>query len=117
VGTNSSVRSRSRRCIGGLGECQYRLGRYKDALDSFSKVGSYNSLSPKLAASAFKIGQTYSKLGDYERARLMFKGVLDQYPDGAEAKLARKAIDGITPKIKNMTEKDPTKSPGLAGPF
>lgn len=82
-----------------IGECQYRLGRYKDALDSFSNVGSYNSLSPKLAASAFKIGQTYSKLGDYERARLMFNGVLDQYPDGAEAKLARKAIDGITLKI------------------
>jgi tol-pal system protein YbgF len=79
-----------------IGECQYRLGRYKDALDSFSNVGSYNSLSPKLAASAFKIGQIYSKLGDHERARLMFDGVLNQYPDGAEAKLARKAIDGIT---------------------
>jgi tol-pal system protein YbgF len=82
-----------------IGECQYRLGRYKDALDSFSNVGSYNSLSPKLAASAFKIGQTYSKLGDYERARLVFNGVLEQYPNGAEAKLARKAIDGITLKI------------------
>ena len=76
-----------------IGECQYRLGRYKDALDSFSNVGSYNSLSPKLAASAFKIGQTYSKLGDYERARLMFNGVLDQYPDGAEASsLARRLM-------------------------
>lgn len=82
-----------------IGECQYRLGRYQDALDSFSNVGSYNSRSPKLAASVFKMGQTYSKLGDYERARLMFNAVLDQYPDGAEAKLARKAIDGINLKI------------------
>lgn len=80
-----------------IGECQYRLGRYKDALNSFSNVGSYNRVSPKLAASTFKIGQTYSKLGDYEKARSMFDRVLDQYPNGAEAELARKALNVIPP--------------------
>lgn len=75
-----------------IGECQYRLGRYKEALTSFSKVGSYDPASPKLAASAFKIGQTYSKLGEHEKARLMFDRVLDQYPNGSEAELARKAL-------------------------
>ena len=79
-----------------IGECQYRLGRYKDALNSFYNVGTYNPVSPKLAASAFKIGQTYSRLGEYERARLMFDRVLDQYPNGAEAELARKAISVMT---------------------
>ncbi len=39
-----------------IGECQYRLGRYNDALDSFYQVRSYNPTSPKQAASAFKIG-------------------------------------------------------------
>src|SRR6476620_4202662 len=82
-----------------IGECQYRLGRYKDALNSFSTVGSINPLSPKLSASAFKIGQTYSMLGDYYRARLTFDEVLDHYPGGAEANLARKAIEGLTHKI------------------
>jgi tol-pal system protein YbgF len=82
-----------------IGECQYRLGRYKDALNSFSTVGSINPLTPKLAASAFKIGQTYSMLGDYYRARLTFDEVLDHYPGGAEAELARKAIEGLTHKI------------------
>lgn len=81
-----------------IGECQYRLGRYNDALKSFYNVRSYNPASPKLAASAFKIGQTYSKLGDYKRARLMFDRVLDQYPNGAEAELARKAINVTIPK-------------------
>ena len=80
-----------------IGECQYRLGRYKDALDSFYNVGSYNPVSPKLAASAFKIGQTYSRLGEYERARLMFDRVLGQYPEGAEAHLARKALNVMPP--------------------
>lgn len=80
-----------------IGECQYRLGRYKEALKSFSNVGSYNPVSPKLAASAFKIGQTYSRLGEHERARLMYARVLDQYPGGAEADLARKAINITAP--------------------
>ena len=76
-----------------IGDCQYRLGRYKEALDSFYNVRAYNPVSPKLAASAFKIGQTYSMLGDYHRARLMFDRVLDQYPNGPEAELARKAMN------------------------
>ena len=80
-----------------IGECQYRMGRYKDALNSFNNVGVYNPASPKLAASAFKIGQTYSRLGEYEKARLMFDRVLDQYPDGAEADLARKALNVMVP--------------------
>lgn len=81
-----------------IGECQYRLGRYHDALNSFYNVGSYNPVSPKLAASAFKIGQTYSRLGDYHKARLMFDRVLDQYSEGAEAHLARKALNVMPPQ-------------------
>lgn len=81
-----------------IGECQYRLGRYHDALNSFYNVRSYNPVSPKLAASAFKIGQTYSRLGDYHKARLMFDRVLDQYSEGAEAHLARKALHVMPPQ-------------------
>ena len=81
-----------------IGECQYRLGRYQDALNSFYNVGSYNPVSPKLAASAFKIGQTYSRLGEYGKARLMFDRVLDQYSEGAEAHLARKALNVMPPQ-------------------
>ena len=81
-----------------IGECQYRLGRYKDALNSFSNVRSFDPMSQKLAASAFKIGQTYSMLGDYYRARMTFDEVLDHYPGGPEAALARKAIEAISAK-------------------
>ena len=82
-----------------IGECQYRTGRYQDALHSFSHVGSVNPLSPKLAASAFKIGQTYYMLGDYYRARMTFDEVIDRYPGGVEANLARKAIDRMSLKL------------------
>jgi TolA-binding protein len=54
---------------------------------------SYYPLSPKLAASTLKIGQTYTRLKDHEKARMMYERVIDQYPESAEADLARKAID------------------------
>ncbi|UVT15624.1 MAG: tol-pal system protein YbgF [Nitrospira sp.] len=79
-----------------IGECQYRMGRYRDALKSFYDVVSNYPLSPKLAASTLKLGQTYTKLGDHEKARLMFDRVVDQYPDSSEAELARTTIEAIT---------------------
>lgn len=76
-----------------IGECQYRLGRYKDALTTFYNVISYYPLSSKLAASTLKIGQSYGKLGDRDNARMMFERVVEQYPDSIEAGVARRAIE------------------------
>ncbi len=89
-----------------IGECQFRTRRYRDALQSFYDVVSNYPLSPKLAASTLKLGQTYSKLGDPENARLMFDRVIDQYPDSAEAEVARKAIEATT-----VSEDTATPSP------
>lgn len=75
------------------GECQYRLGRYREALKSFYNVVSDYPLSQKLAAATLKLGQTYTKIKDHENARMMYERVIDQYPESAEAELARKAID------------------------
>ncbi|WP_455377883.1 tol-pal system protein YbgF [Petrachloros mirabilis] len=76
-----------------MGECQFRMGRYKDALQSFYQVVSYYPLSHKLPASTLKIGQTYEKLRDREKARMMFEKVIEQYPDSPEADIARKFIE------------------------
>jgi tol-pal system protein YbgF len=76
-----------------IGECHYRLGHYKEALKSFYDVVSYYPLSPKLAASSLKIGQTYTKMKDHEKARMMYERVIDEYPDSSEAEIARKALD------------------------
>src|SRR6185503_16921202 len=91
-----------------VGECQYRMGRYKDALKSFYNVVSYYPLSPKLAASTLKIAQIYTRLKDHEKARMMYERVIDQYPESAEAELARKALDAAP-----MREEEPT--PQLTG--
>jgi len=86
-----------------VGECQYRLGRYKEALKTFYHIVSYYPLSPKLAASTLKIGQTYTRLKDHEKARMMYERVVDQYPESAEADLARKALDSAA-----MRDEEPT---------
>jgi tol-pal system protein YbgF len=83
-----------------VGECQYRMGRYKEALKAFYNVISYYPLSQKLASSTLKIGQTYSKLKDNEKARMMFERVVDQYPDSPEAEVARKALEIEADKIE-----------------
>lgn len=79
-----------------IGECQYRMGRYKEALNSFYNVVMNYPLSPKQAASTLKLGQTYTKLGDHDNARIMFDRVVDQYPASSEADLARRAIELAT---------------------
>ncbi len=87
-----------------IGECQYRMGRYREALKSFYDVVSNYPLSPKLAASTLKLGQTYAKLGDPEKARLMFDRVVDQYPDSSEAEVARKALEATASADETNTE-------------
>jgi tol-pal system protein YbgF len=89
-----------------IGECQYRMGRYRDALKSFYDVVSNYPLSPKSAASTLKLGQTYTKLGDHETARLMFDRVVDQYPDSPEAELARKTLEA-SQSAENSTNQSP----------
>jgi len=91
-----------------MGECQYRLGRYKEALKTFYHVVSYYPLSPKLAASTLKIGQTYTRLKDHEKARTMYERVIDEYPESPEVELARKALDAAP-----MRDAEPT--PRLTG--
>ena len=86
-----------------MAECQYRLGRYKEALKSFYHIVSDYPLSPKLAASTLKIGQSYTKLKDHEKARIMYERVLDEYPDSPEAELARKALDAAPPRDEEQT--------------
>lgn len=90
-----------------IGECHFRLGHYQEALKSFYDVVSYYPLSPKLAASSLKIGQTYTKMKDHEKARMMYERVIDQYPDSSEAEIAKKALE--TAAARNEPAIQPTE--------
>jgi tol-pal system protein YbgF len=87
-----------------IGECQYRMGQYRKALKSFYDVVSNYPLSPKVAASTLKLGQTYTKLRDPEKARLMFDRVVEQYPDSSEAEVARKSLEATASADEANTE-------------
>src|SRR5690349_6561917 len=76
-----------------VGECQFRMGRYKDALKAFYNVVSYYPLSPELAGSALKIGETYTGVEESAKARVVLERVGDQYADSPRAEVARKALD------------------------
>jgi tol-pal system protein YbgF len=75
-----------------LGECQYRLGRYDDAMDTFLNLVSYFPSSPKIPATTLKIGMTYTKLGQPDEARITFQRVVADWPDSIEAEVARKEL-------------------------
>lgn len=80
-----------------LGECQYRLGRYEDAMNTFSELASYYPVSPKITATTLKIGLTYGKLGQQDEARITLERVISEWPDTVEADVARKELAKYTP--------------------
>ncbi|MER3422018.1 MAG: hypothetical protein C4293_01080, partial [Nitrospiraceae bacterium] len=76
-----------------LGECEYRLGRYQEAIASFDRALSRSPLDAGLAASAFlRKGDSYAKLGEINRSRHLLELVVAQFPDTKEAMLARKTL-------------------------
>lgn len=74
------------------GECAYRLGRYEDAIESFSHVVQVSEQVPKRASATFKMGLAYRKLGQADQARILFERLLAEYPDSPEVELARKYL-------------------------
>lgn len=76
-----------------LGECEYQLGRYRDAIESFDHALSRVPLHPQLAAAAFlRQGNSYAKLGDEQHSRNLMELLVAQFPTTQEATLARQAL-------------------------
>lgn len=86
-----------------MGECQYRLRHYRDALETFYIVISHESGSAKVAVSTLRIAQIYGKLGNKDKARLMYERVVDEHPDAPEAEVARQALETIGPRSESET--------------
>ncbi|HEV8540423.1 MAG TPA: tetratricopeptide repeat protein [Nitrospiraceae bacterium] len=75
------------------GECGFRLGRYREAIESFDRALGQSPLRPKLAAAAFlKKGLAYAKLGERSRSRALLELVVVHFPHTQQAALARQAL-------------------------
>jgi TolA-binding protein len=75
------------------GECDFRLGQYREAIESFDRALGQSPLRPKLAAAAFlKKGLAYAKLGEWDRSRHLLQLVVVQFPHTQQAAVARQAL-------------------------
>jgi TolA-binding protein len=75
------------------GECDFQLGEYREAIESFDRALGQSPLRPKLAASTFlKKGLAYAKLGLRDRSRGLFTLVVVHFPHTQQAVLARQAL-------------------------
>lgn len=78
-----------------IGECEFHLERYEDAITSFSRVLAVSQQRRKLASATLKMGLAYRKLGQAEAARVLLERVLAEYPDTPEMESARKHLGAL----------------------
>jgi tol-pal system protein YbgF len=75
-----------------VGECEFRLGRYREAAASFERVIERYPKSQKVAGATVKKAMVYEKLGLANESRILLERVIVQFPGSPEADLARKAL-------------------------
>jgi len=75
-----------------IGECEYRLGRFQDAVLSFEQVMTRYPHSQKVASATLKKAMAYDKLRMKNEARILFERVIVQFPRSPEAETAKKAL-------------------------
>jgi tol-pal system protein YbgF len=75
-----------------IGECEYRLGRFQDAVLSFEQVITRYPHSQKVASATLKKAMAYDKLRMKNEARILFERVIVQFPRSPEAEAAKKAL-------------------------
>lgn len=76
------------------GECEFRLGRFHDAVLSFEGVITRYPQSQKVASATLKKAMAYDKLRMRREARILFQRVVVQFPRSPEAAAAKKALKG-----------------------
>lgn len=88
-----------------VGECEYRLGRYRDSIESFSQALQVSQQRPKLAGATLRMALAYEKLGDTEASRILLERLISDFSDTPEVEIARKRL-GPRP--------EPPPDPGMA---
>ncbi len=78
-----------------LGETNYVMQQYQDAIGEYEKLLQAYPDSQKVAQALLKIGYSYYELGNLEKARTMLKGLVDNYPGATAARLARDRLKEI----------------------
>jgi tetratricopeptide (TPR) repeat protein len=69
-------------------QTHYKLGRFQDALDAYSKAYELKPLAPFL----FNIGQCHMELDQYDKAIFFFEGFLREAPQSRNRALAEERL-------------------------
>jgi tol-pal system protein YbgF len=76
-----------------LGECEYQLGHYHEAIDALDEALSRTPFNAPLAAAAFlRKGNSYARLGDVRHSRSLLELIVVQFPATEEAAKARQTL-------------------------
>lgn len=83
------------------GQLHYKLGRFPEALEEFSKAYEHQPL----AAFLFNIGQCHRQLGNHERAVFFFEGYLRESPEAKNRQLVEDLIAESRADLKKEAER------------
>ncbi len=75
-----------------LGESYYSLAQYAQAITEFKRVRKDFPASAKDSDALLKIAMSYEAIGSDSQARAAYTELLQRYPVGESAKLAKKAL-------------------------
>jgi tol-pal system protein YbgF len=78
-----------------MGECEYNLQRFEEAILEYQKVISKYPESNKVPDSFLKQGIAFTKLGDNESAKILFNKLIKNYPKSPQVNLAKKQLEKI----------------------
>ncbi len=75
-----------------MGECEYNMGRYEEAILEYQTVISKFPKSNKIPDALLKQGLAFERLGDMESARIVLSKLVKKYPGSSQAKVAAKQL-------------------------
>jgi tol-pal system protein YbgF len=83
-----------------LGECYYQMDppRYDQAKGEFQKVLSNYPNSDRKASATFKLARCNEELKETDAAIRLYREIIDNYPQSAEANRARVQLEGLGEK-------------------
>jgi len=81
------------------GECEFRLGRYADAIVTFDRVLNRDALPAKVVSAALmRKGLSYARLGETGRSRHTLELVVSEFPESSAADTARRQLVAVLPR-------------------
>ena len=78
-----------------MGECEYNLQRFEEAILEYQKVISRYPKSNKVPDSLLKQGMAFAKLGDRESAKIVLNKLIKKYPKSPQVRIAKKKLARI----------------------